>query len=164
MTALLPYLQDEDENVRYAVVETLGKLGSVDAVGSLLDLLENADAGLQFTIFEALTAIGKGVPATRILPFVQNPLLRKSVFNCLGQLCDATAIPVLLQGLSDPMRKNREVALLSIGNLIKSLSPRDFPEVDPQTDQVVEHLLACLQHEKIDYRRASVTCSVCSRM
>lgn len=155
VVALLPYLHDEDDNVRYAVVETLGKLGSGDAVGGLLDLLKNADAGLQFTIFEALTSIGKGVPAARVLPFVQNPLLRKSVFNCLGQLCDAAAIPVLLQGLSDPMRKSREVALLSLGHLIKCLPPKDCLAVNPQSDQIVEYLYSCLQHEKLVYRRAA---------
>jgi len=117
--ALLPYLHDEDENVRYAVVETLGKLGSPDAVKGLLDLLEEADAGLQFTIFEALTAIGKGVPAAPLLAYAQNTLLRKSVLKCLGQLGDAAAIPVLLKGLSDPLRKNREVALLAFGRLIE---------------------------------------------
>lgn len=155
VAALLPYLQDEDDNVRYAVVETLGKLGSVEAVSGLLELLDNSEAGLQFTIFEALTSIGKGVPAARILPYAENALLRKSVFSCLGQLSDAAAIPVLLKGLSDPLRKNREVALLSFGQLIKGLSEKDCPEVDPQSDQVVERLLGYLQHDNLDYRRAA---------
>lgn len=152
---LLPYLQDEDENVRYAVVETLGKLRSVAAVGALLDLLDNSEAGLQFTIFEALAAIGEGVPVERILPYARNTLFRKSVFNCLGQLGSADAIPVLLNGLSDPLRKNREVALLSFGRLIKSLSVTDCPEVDPQSDQVVGRLLDFLMSDDPAYRRAA---------
>ncbi len=153
--ALLPYLHDEDENVRYAVVETLGKLGSQDAVNGLLDLLEEAEAGLQFTIFEALTAIGKGVPAAPLLPYAQSTLLRKSVLKCLGQLGDAAAIPVLLKGLSDPLRKNREVALLAFGRLIESLAEKDCPEVDQQSDQVLGRLFDYLQHDKLEFRRAA---------
>lgn len=155
VTELLPHLQDEDENVRYAVVETLGKLGSVEAVDALLELLGNSGAGLQFVVFEALTAIGKGVPAARIIPYAQNALLRKSVFNCLGQLSDTEAIPVLLKGLSDPMRKNRDVALLAFGQLIKSLNHKDCPEVDPQSDQVVDLLFAYLQHEDPAYKSSA---------
>ena len=152
---LLPYLQDDDENVRYAVVETLGKQRSAEAVLSLLELLKNADAGLQFTIFEALTSIGKGVPAAEILPFAQNTLLRKAVFSCLGQLCDSAAIPLLVEGLSDPMRKNREMALVSLGNLIRSLQFDDLPDAVEHDDGVVERLLIYLRDEKIEYRRAA---------
>jgi HEAT repeat protein len=155
VAALLPYLQDEDENVRYAVVETLGKLGSVEAVGGLLKLLENADAGLQFSIFEALTAIGEGVPAAQILPYAERPLLRKSVFGCLGRLSDPAGIPLLLNGLSDPLRKNRDVALTALGQLIRSLAVHDCPEVEPQTDQVVGLLYDYLKHEKQEFRRAA---------
>ncbi|WP_303722614.1 HEAT repeat domain-containing protein [Malonomonas rubra] len=152
---LLPYLQDKDENVRYAVVETLGKLRSVDAVEGLLKLLETSEPGLQFTIFEALTSIGKGVPAAQILPYAQNALLRKAVFNCLGQLCDVAAIPVLQKGLSDPMRKNREVALLSFGQLVKSLALDGGLSVERETDEVIERLLDYLRHEQLEYRRAA---------
>ena len=152
---LLPYLHDKDENVRYAVVETLGKLGSVDTVDALLDQLDSSSAGLQFAVLEALKSIGKGVPAQRILPYAENALLRKSVLNCLGQLADPAAIPILLNALSDPMRKNREVALLAFGQLIKELSEKDCPEVDPQSDQVVEQMFSYLQHENIAYRRAA---------
>jgi len=155
VAALLPYLHDEDENVRYAVVETLGKFRSSEAVSGLLELLEKSDAGLQFTIFEALTSIGRGVPVVRILRYADNTLLRKSVFNCLGQVADAAAIPVLLKGLADPMRKNREVALLSFGKLIKSLEKKDCPEVDPQSDQVVGQLFDYLHHDNLEFRRAA---------
>jgi HEAT repeat protein len=152
---LIPFLQDEDENVRYAIVETLGKLKSPEAVTALLDLLDTSDAGLQFTVFEALTSIGEGVPVSRILPHAENTLLRKSVLNCLGQLGDAEAIPVLLKGLADPIRKNREVALVSFGRLIKSLSDNDCPEVDQQSEQVVDQLLDYLQHADSRYRSAA---------
>lgn len=152
---LLPYLHDDDENVRYSVVETIGKVRSVSAVGALLDLLETSDAGLQFTVFEALSSICEGVPVARILPYAQNALLRKSVFNCLGQLGSAEAIPELLKGLSDPLRKTREVALLSFGQLVKSLPVKDCPEVDQQSGQVVEGLINYLHHDRLDYRRAA---------
>lgn len=153
--ALLKHLQDEDENVRYAVVETLGKLGSPEAIEPLLELLQSAAPGLQFVIFEALTSIGKGVPAARILSYADNTLLRRAVLTCLGKLADPAAIPVLLQALSDPMRKNREVGLVSFGQLIKSLSDKDCPEVDPQSDQVIGQMYDYLQHENLEFQRSA---------
>lgn len=152
---LLKHLHDEDENVRYAVVETLGKLGSTETIDPLLELLPSAALGLQFVIFEALTSIGKGVPATRILPYAENALLRRAVLTCLGKLEDPAAIPVLLQALSDPMRKNREVALLAFGHLIKSLSDKECPEVDPQSDQIVDQMYDYLRHDNLEFRRSA---------
>ena len=153
--ALLKHLRDEDENVRYAVVETLGKLGSPEAIDPLLDLLQTAAAGLQFVIFEALTSIGKGVPAERILPYAEDTLLRRAVLTCLGKLADSAAIPVLLQALSDPMRKNREVALVAFGQLIKSLSDKECPEVDLQSEQVIQQMYDYLQHDTLEFRRSA---------
>ncbi|SHI71934.1 HEAT repeat [Malonomonas rubra DSM 5091] len=152
---LLPFLHDEDENVRYAVVETLGKIGSDVAIDSLLVLLESSDTGLQFAIFEALTSIGKGVPASQVLPYSENVLLRRSVFKCLGQLADEAGITVLLKGLSDPIRKNRESALLACGQLIQSLVDGKCPDVNQQPDQVIGQLLDYLQHEDINFRRSA---------
>ena len=156
VSELLPYLQDEDENVRYAVVETLGKLRAEGAVDGLLNLLETADAGLRFTIFDALALIGGSVPVERVLPYCEDRLLRKSVFTCLGQLGNLQALPVLIEGLADPMRKIREVALLSLGALIKTLDEgnlrQEFQRPSPeQLSQVVDYL----DHENPEFKRAA---------
>ncbi len=129
-TNLLPLLQDDDENVCYAAAETLGKLRATEAVGPLLELLESGDAGLRFTVFEALSAIGAGVPAVRILHYCEDRLLRKAVFNCLGQIADPQGLPALLDGLSDPLRRVREAAVMALGTLLGNLD-----------DQVVEEAL-----------------------
>ena len=153
---LLPFLQDKDENVRYAVVETLGKLRASESISSLLDLLESADAGLRFTIFDALATIGTTVPAEKILPYSNDRLLRKTVFSCLGQLGDLQALPVLIDGFLDPMRKVRETALLSLGQLIKSSGDSIALVTTPQLS--AEHLAQAveyLDHSTLEYRSAA---------
>ena len=156
VSALLPYLNDKDENVRYAVVETFGKLSAESAVNDLLDLLETSETGLRFMIFESLASIGSGVPVERILPYCEDRLLRKAVFTCLGRLGDVLAIPTLVNGLSDPLRKTREVALLSLGQLISRQEKcLECPTLANQADAFQEHLLPYLHHADLKYRRAA---------
>jgi len=153
---LLPHLQDENANVRYAVVETLGKLRAGEAVDALLDLLDEADTGLCFTILEALAAIGRGVPVARIAPFSENHLLRKAVFGCLGKLGEVQALPLLVSGTADPLRKTRETALLAIGDLIKGLSAEiALPKVSAQQSDFEEVILNYLDHQDLALRRAA---------
>lgn len=153
---LLPYLQDDDENVRYAVVETCGKLHAVDAVDELLKLLESADAGLRFTIFDALSTLGAGVPVDKILPYASDRLLRKTVFSCLGKIGDAKALPVLLEGLADPLKKAREAALLALGDILMQ-QPDSFSAaaVTGQFDNLSELAVPYLEHENDALRIAA---------
>ncbi len=153
---LLPFLQDEDENVRYAVVETLGKLRADAAVSGLLDLLETADAGLRFTIFDALAVIGASVPMERILPYSSDRLLRKAVFYCLGQIGDLRALPALMDGLSDPMRKTREVALMSVGSLLKDLEEgTSYQDIQLPSAERLAQVAEYLEQDNTDFKQAA---------
>ena len=51
--ALISSLEDADINVRYAAVETLGKLRFEAAVEPLFELMSDPDPGLKFTILQA---------------------------------------------------------------------------------------------------------------
>lgn len=156
ISELLPYLQDADDNVRYAVVETCGKLKADEAVSALLDLLETADTGLRFTIFEALAAIGVGVPVARIVPYSDDRLLRKAVFSCLGALGDVQALPVLVAGTADPLRKTREVALTAIGEVIKGLPAEvSLPPVVAVQSDFSSLIKEYLEHKDPVLRRAA---------
>jgi HEAT repeat protein len=111
---LLEALKDEDGNVRAAAAENLGKLRAVEAVPALLDTLNYPDVLLRFTIFDALAKIGAPVPLARLLPFREEKLLRKTLTDCLGAVGDATAVPELAVGLTDPMRNVRDASLLAL--------------------------------------------------
>lgn len=156
VSQLLPFLRDEDENVRYAVVETLGKLRAGEAITGLLDLLETAATGLRFIIFDALAVIGASVPLTRILPYSNDPLLRKAVFTCLGKLGNLQALAVLFDGLVDPLRKTRETALLSIGNLLQQCAD-EFASAElplPSAEQF-EQAADYLDHANPEFQQAA---------
>lgn len=156
VSELLLFLHDEDENVRYAVVETLGKLRADEAVSELLKLLENADAGLRFTIFDALASIGSSVPVEMLLPYSNDRLLRKAVFSCLGEIGNLQALSILIDGLSDPIRKTREVALLSIGKLLKAAGEWTASEelLIPPPEQL-SHVVDYLDHSNPEFKRAA---------
>ncbi|NOQ52169.1 MAG: hypothetical protein GQ578_08160 [Desulfuromonadaceae bacterium] len=152
---LLPLLHDPDQNVCYAAVETFGKLKAVAAVPALLDCLDESDTGLRFAIFETLAAIAENVPVERILPYAEDNLLRKPVYLCLGQLGNPAAIPILMNGLADPLRKTREVALLSMGRLVQSLPLDRLPEPEVDSTATVEQLVKYLESEDLKLRRAA---------
>lgn len=153
---VLSALSDEDTNVRYAAVETLGKLAVDGAVAPLLDLMDTADTGLRFTILEALASIGKDVPVDRLSRFLDDRVLRKALFDCLGRIGGKDVLPYLVEGLVDPMRKVREASLGSLGKLVPALHDevkvalRDAPENLPT--QLIEMLSA----PDIDTQRAVI--------
>ncbi len=118
---LLQALEDEDSNVRYAAVETLGKLKITRAAEPLLALIADSDPGLKFTLLRTLARLGQPVDIARLLPLLEDRLLCKAVFECLGFSDDPRAFAPLVQGLSDPQRNLRETALLALHRLTQAL-------------------------------------------
>ena len=99
---LMNALKDEDANVRYHVIEALGKLKAVDAVESLAETAESRDFFLAFPALDALAKIGDASVASRIVPLVEDELLRAPAVNLLGQLGDETAVNPLTALLNTP--------------------------------------------------------------
>jgi len=118
---LLEALDDKDPNVRYAAVETLGKLQITQAADRLLALLADSDPGLKFTLIQTLARLGQPVDLTPLLPLLEERLLRKALFECFGFIGDARAFAPLVEGLADPLRNQRETALLALHRLSQSL-------------------------------------------
>jgi len=116
-TAMIVAMSDTDRNVQAAAAENLGKIGAADAVPALLDAMVDADLLMQFTILESLGKIGKPIPIEKILPYNDNPLLRKALFECIGRANVEEGIPLLVQGLSDKMGNVSEAAVLSLAAL-----------------------------------------------
>ncbi|HEX6045493.1 MAG TPA: HEAT repeat domain-containing protein [Pyrinomonadaceae bacterium] len=92
---LINALQDDDANVRYHAIEALGKLKAVEAVEPLVEIAESRDFFLAFPALDALAKIGDARVAPRIVPLLEDDLLRVPAIGLFGQLGDETAVEPL---------------------------------------------------------------------
>jgi HEAT repeat protein len=99
---LIETLNDEDTNVRYHAIEALGKLKATDAVDALMEIAESRDFFLAFVALDALAKIGDARIAPRMVPLLEDDLLREPAINLLGQLGDESAIAPLTSLLNTP--------------------------------------------------------------
>lgn len=111
LSTLIEALGDDDPNVMVSAAENLGKVGCAAAVAPLLAALRRPELSLRFTVLEALGRIGRPVPMAAVSPFLEDPLLKKAVFECLGAVGAEEAVSVLVQGLAEPSRGCREAAV-----------------------------------------------------
>jgi HEAT repeat protein len=103
VAALLEALNDNDTNVRYHAIEALGKLKAVEAVDALVEIAESGDFFLSFVALDALAKIGDPIIAPRIVPLLDDDLLREPAINLLGQLGDESAVAPLTALLNTPL-------------------------------------------------------------
>jgi HEAT repeat protein len=108
--ALVKALNDVDTNVRYHAIEALGKLKAVDAVDALAEIAESGHFFLTFAALDALAKIGDPRVAPRILPLLEDELLREPAVNLLGQLGDETAVAPLTALLNTPSAPTDQIA------------------------------------------------------
>ena len=99
---LIKALPDDDTNVRYHVIEALGKLKANEAVDPLLAIVESRDFFLSFAALDALAKIGDARIAPRIVPLLEDDLLRDPAISLLGLLGDETAVAALTALLNSP--------------------------------------------------------------
>jgi len=111
---LVAALDDSDPNVRVAAAENLGKIGDPSALPQLLKVLEGGDLWLKFTVLDALSLIGTPVPLEVLTPLLQENLLRRAIYDCLGALGDAQCLPLLFKGVQEHARNAREAAALAL--------------------------------------------------
>jgi HEAT repeat protein len=93
--ALIKALKDEDTNVRYHAIEALGKLQATEAVDELAGIAETSDFFLGFAAVDALARIGNPSVVPRVVPLLENELLRDPAIALLGQLGDETVVAPL---------------------------------------------------------------------
>lgn len=93
---LLEALQDEDANVRYHAIEGLGKLRAVEAVEALARVVESGDFSQAFAALDALTLIGDSRVAPRLVPLLEDEILRSPAAEALGQLGDEEMVAPLI--------------------------------------------------------------------
>jgi HEAT repeat protein len=100
--ALVKALQDEDANVRYHAIEALGKLRAAEAVEPLAAIAETRDFYLAFPALDALTRIGESSSAPRLVPLLEDAMLRVPAADALGQLGDEDVVAPLVTLLNTP--------------------------------------------------------------
>lgn len=100
--ALIDALGDDNSNVRYHAIEALGKLKAVAAVDKLCEIAESRDFFDAFPALDALTKIGEPRVAPRIVPLLDDDLLRPPAIKLLAQLGDDMAVAPLIALLNTP--------------------------------------------------------------
>lgn len=86
VSPLICALEDSDANVRYQAIESLGKLRALEAVHFLAAVAESGDFFLAFPALDALSRIGSPEVAARLVPLLENDLLRSPAAEALGQI------------------------------------------------------------------------------
>jgi HEAT repeat protein len=100
--ALLGALEDPDANVRYHAVEALGKLRATGATDALVSIAKTRDFFLAFPALDALTRIGDARVAPRVVPLLEDELLREAAADALGQLGNEETVEPLAALLNAP--------------------------------------------------------------
>src|SRR5919112_5521163 len=100
--ALLGALEDADPNIRYHAIEALGKLRAPEAAEALAAVAESRDFFLAFPALDALTRIGEAGIAPRVVPLLEDELLREAAADVLGQLGDEETVAPLAALLNAP--------------------------------------------------------------
>jgi HEAT repeat protein len=108
--ALAGALGDEDVNVRYHAVEALGKLRAAEAADALAGVAETRDFFLAFPALDALKQIGDARVVPRVLPLLEDELLREAAAELLGELGDEETVAPLAGLLNTPDAPTRAAA------------------------------------------------------
>lgn len=119
IAGLVKALDDADNNVRAAAAENLGKLRARETAPILLRAMQSGDLMFKFTALEALAQMQAQVDVEDLLPFQSEQLLRKALYDCLGLIGNATAMPVLVAAVADEMRNVAEAAVLAMVRLMR---------------------------------------------
>ena len=123
--ALLQALNDPEVNVASAAAEQLGVLGDTDAAESLMKaILARDDVLFRFSALCALGVLAKPLPIPDELIILANrDILRKAVFECLGNISDESSFKLLLNGFSCSQKNCRAAAVKALYKIYGRSSP-----------------------------------------
>jgi HEAT repeat protein len=116
---LIASLDDSDPNVAAAAAESLGSIGDGRAVLPLVQSLGAGDLLFKHSVLDALTRLGQPVPLDTLAVLVSQPLLAKSIFDCLRVVGTAEAVPLVMPGLRDRRRNVREAAVATMAAIYR---------------------------------------------
>ena len=94
--ALISRLTDADVNVQFHAIEALGRLHAIEACDALVEIAEGRNFFLAFPAIQALSRLENSAIAPRLVPLLEDELLRAPVIEALGELGDEdTAMPLV---------------------------------------------------------------------
>ena len=114
--ALLNALNDPVVNVASAAAEQLGVIGNADAADHLMQAILKRDEELfSFSALGALGSLSIPVPVPEaLLKLADQDILRKAVYECLGNISDESACKLLLDGFSCRQKNCRSAAVKAL--------------------------------------------------
>ncbi|HEX5521801.1 MAG TPA: HEAT repeat domain-containing protein, partial [Longimicrobiaceae bacterium] len=98
--ALLAALDDEDANVRYHVIEALGRIRARAAALAVATVAESRDFSVAFAALDTLALIGEPSVVPRLVPILDDELLQTAAAEALGQLGREDAVAPLVARLA----------------------------------------------------------------
>lgn len=124
---LLNALNDPDVNVASAAAEHLGALGDSNVTTSLVNAIVSNESVL--FRFSALEALGKLAPSgsvpDEILQLADQDILRKAVYDYLGNTSDVKSVLFLVRGLSCRQKSARAAAIKALFRINSRASHED---------------------------------------
>lgn len=117
---IIGLLTDDNENVRYAVVEALGNIRDAGSVGTLMELF-GKDDGLRAPISEALGKIGGDAAGDFLLRSIttEDTLVQFAIVEALGNLGTQQALYPLMERITEHTGEMRRVILRAIVGIIE---------------------------------------------
>jgi HEAT repeat protein len=110
VAALVRTLGDPDANVRFHAIEALGRIGSREAALPVLEVAESRDFSVAFAALDTLALIGEPSVARRLVPLLDDELLRPAAVDALGRLGGEDVAGVLARLLAAPDGSAADVA------------------------------------------------------
>ena len=114
--ALLQALDDPEVNVASAAAEQLGALGDAEAAQYLMQaILAREEVLFRFSALGSLGSLAKPAPVPEALAkLAEQDILRKAVFECLGNVSDESSYKLLLNGFSCRQKNCRAAAVKAL--------------------------------------------------
>jgi HEAT repeat protein len=114
---MLNALNDPDVNVSSAAAEHLGTVGDSSVIPDLIRaIVANQTVLFRFSALGALGALTLHPTAVpiEILRLADEDILRKSVYDCLGNISDDSSLSLLLSGFGCQQKSSRSSALKAV--------------------------------------------------
>lgn len=124
VSGLVQSLRDQDMNVAAAAAEGLGRVGNSDVIPALLQALEESSEDfLNFNIIAALANIGTPGPLPAVISrLAENPMLKRPLLDCLGQIGgDQAAARLVLGELKSTLPSIFRSAVIALERIARQL-------------------------------------------
>lgn len=157
--ALINALHDQDMNVAAAAAEQLGNLGDSSAAEPLMQAVaDREDVLFRFSALGTLSLIAKPAPVPRVLlELADQEILKKAVFECLGNIADASSYKLLLNAFSAGQKNCRAAAVKALYKIFRRSPAAEQAEIYDALQLLKENGIVAGLIELFDQRDANLT-------